>query len=138
MVSDVMAKSDEDGNNPGSARREVDRDRGGQTTSEELDSAFDLLRVARRRYLLYYLTTLSDETTTVEDAVEAVIGLVDDEEDGELPPRQSVRLSLTHSHLPRLDAHDVVDYDARRGEVRVGTGEPLTELLERARRLELE
>lgn len=134
-----MARSDDDGTETRDIGESVDEAGHEDGVAAELDAAFDLLSAARRRHLLYFLSTRTDETATVEEAVEAVLAFADaSDEDGELPARQSVRLSLIHSHIPRLDANDVVEYDARHGEIRVGTDEPLAELLERARRLELE
>ena len=106
--------------------------------TEELDTAFDCLRSARRRYLLYHLADNDDPVVTFEEAVAAIREYEGaDTGSDEVPPRQSVRTDLLHSHLPRLADAGVLDYDLRTGEIRFeGTG-PVEEWLERARRFEL-
>lgn len=108
--------------------------RGGEV-ADQLDTAFDVLRAARRRYLLYYLTEATDGTTTIEDVVEAVRTYESTIRDSErLPARQSIRLELVHNHLPRLSAAGFVTYDTRRGTVRLRSPPACLDL---ARSLEL-
>lgn len=109
-----------------------------RSASEQLDTACDLLRVDRRRFLLYHLTEQGTDETTVEAAVGAVRAIdLDQAEEGSRPPRQVIRVELTNNHLPRLAAANVVDYDHRNGTVRYTGNDYLETLLERARRLEL-
>ena len=106
--------------------------------TDRLDAAFDCLQPAHCRYLLYSLSDSEEAVVPVEAAVEAVrrYAAAGTETD-ELPPRQPIRLSVVHGHLPRLQSLDVLDYDPRRGTVRFHGSDPLDEWLERARRLEL-
>lgn len=109
-----------------------------EEVTDELDTVFDVLRSARRRYLLYYLYDTEDAVLSLEELVEAVRQYeAADTETDELPPRQSVRTSLVHAHLPLLAAKGVLDNDSRRGAVRFYGYAPLGEWLERARHLEL-
>lgn len=106
--------------------------------TEELDAVFGCLRAARRRYLLYYLSTSDDSVVAVEEAVAAVREYeAADNGSGELPPRQSVRTDLLHAHLPRLADVGVLDYDLRTGEIQFEGAGPTREWLERARQFEL-
>lgn len=133
-----MVGTNGDGRKPDGLRRNGANDRRDSQATAELDTAFDLLQVSNRRYLLYYLSSLPDETTTLEDAVEAVRSfVVAGDEVERLPPRQSIRLELVHSHLPRLEGKGVIDYDPRRGEIRFVTRHPLVGFLDQARTLEL-
>ena len=82
---------------------------------------YRLLAAPRRRYLLWHLSRR--ESTTVEEAAARIAaweaGVSADEVAQELYDR--VRLSLVHSHLPRLADHAVVDYDRASGEVELQT-----------------
>lgn len=110
-----------------------------EEVTDELDTVFDVLRSARRRYILYYLYDTQDAVLSLEELVEAVRQYeAADTETDELPPRQSVRTSLVHAHLPLLAAKGVLDHDSRRGTVRFYGYAPLGEWLERARHPELD
>lgn len=133
-----MVGTNGDGRKRNGVRRIGANDRRDSQATAELDTAFDLLQASNRRYLLYYLSNLPDETTTLEDAVEAVRSfVVAGDEVEQLPPRQSIRLELVHSHLPQLEGKGVIDYDPRRGEIRLVTRHPLVGFLDQARTLEL-
>lgn len=107
--------------------------------ASRIDTVFDVLRVARRRYLLYVLYETENVVLSVEEIVEAVRRYeATDTETGELPPSQPVRTSLVHAHLPRLASVGILDFDIRRGNVRFYGYPPLEEWLERTRYLELD
>lgn len=87
------------------------------SSSLDLDTTFGLLSSSRRRYLLYHF--LESEYGTVEKLAQWIAAWEQDvspravsDED-----RRDVAISLVHDHLPRLADHDVVDYDARNGDV---------------------
>jgi hypothetical protein len=108
-------------------------------STEQLDSVFNLLQAARRRYLLYYLYNEDEPVLSLETVVEAVQEYEAAENgDDEPPSRQEVRTSLVHTHLPKLADVGVLDYDPRRGTVRFEGYPPLEEWLSWARRLELD
>lgn len=107
--------------------------------SDNLNTVYDLLGTARRRFLLYHLT----DSNTVEETVGAAITgvraytLVQREEES-LPSRHSVHLELAHNHLPRLEAANVTDYDHQTGVIRYKGNDLLDACLEQARQLELD
>lgn len=71
----------------------------------DVDAALDLLSDRRRRYAVYYLARETDGVARFEEIVDFLVA--------ELDPsaRERVAVSLCHRHLPRLDAHGVVEYD---------------------------
>jgi hypothetical protein len=92
----------------------------GQTGFEDLSKSdiFDVLRNERRRYLLHYLQShdapveLGELATQIaaweyDTAVEAVTS----------DQRKCVYTTLQQSHLPKMDAAEIVDYDANRGTI---------------------
>lgn len=93
-----------------------------ETKSIDLDATFSLLADSRRRYLLYHL--LESEYVTVEKLSLRIAAW-----EQEIPSRAvseddrvDVAISLIHNHLPRLAERNVVDYDARSGDVVLADG----------------
>jgi len=93
------------------------------TTSErhytiEKDDAFHLLQNARRRAVLRYLLE-HDETERfrMRDVTEEVAAWEHDTTVTQLTSkeRQRVYIALYQSHLPKLDAQDVIRYNQDRG-----------------------
>jgi hypothetical protein len=80
----------------------------GNETVEDVSEAFNLLRNARRRGVLYTLER--NERTSVE-ALASRIAEWQSEESERAPDAGSVETSLVHSHLPKLDAAGVIEYD---------------------------
>ena len=84
------------------------------------DDMFHLLQNSRRRAVLRYIAEREDpEQFVMRDVAEAVAAweynttvqkLTSDQ-------RQRVYIALYQSHLPKLDEHDVIDYDQNRGVV---------------------
>jgi predicted transcriptional regulator len=77
-----------------------------------LDTAFDLLADARRRYLLYYLR--EHETAPVEELADAVAGWRGPAGgEGDIAPaeHERARTALVHVHLPKLADAGVVTFD---------------------------
>ncbi|WP_254530368.1 DUF7344 domain-containing protein [Natrinema gelatinilyticum] len=100
----------------------------------DLDARYELLSESRRRYVLYYLfdndhasiDRLASQVAAWEQNVS--IESVSDEQ------RKSIVVGLLHNHLPRLEEHDVVTFDQRRGDVHRGRRfEALTSTVKRAR-----
>ncbi|WP_224332585.1 DUF7344 domain-containing protein [Haloprofundus halobius] len=103
----------------------------------DLDTIFDLLRVARVRYALYYLYGMNGDVTRTEDVVEAVREYeAAGTETDEPPTREQVSVDVHHSKLPRLDEAGLVDYDVRQNEIRFYRSASLEEWLEHARHME--
>ncbi|OVE85394.1 DUF7344 domain-containing protein [Natronolimnobius baerhuensis] len=70
-----------------------------------------------RRRLVCHLE--HGETVSVAEAVRR-LGTRDQqsaEDDAAEPTRQQLRLALVHNHLPRLDDHDVLEYDPNTNEI---------------------
>lgn len=104
--------------------------------TDRLDAVFDVLRDSRRRYLLYHLTDADDGVFSLEELVQAVREYEADGDDR--PPRQAVRTSLVHDHLPRLGDLDVLEHDPRHGTVRFHGAGLLDGWLDRTRQVELD
>lgn len=78
-------------------------------------TAFELLSHSTRIGLIECLADY-DETLALADAAEEVAGAVEDKPVQEIEA-ESVKqfyMALYHSHIPRLEAHDVVQYDQER------------------------
>ncbi|USZ68951.1 hypothetical protein NGM10_04240 [Halorussus salilacus] len=98
---------------------------------ERIGDSCDLLASAHRRCALYALR--EDGPATVDELAEVIVaaGIADD--------RDRAVASLAHTHLPKLDEYDVVNYDREGGVVALDDGvERLRPLLEATARLETE
>lgn len=91
----------------------------------------------RRRYVLYLL--LENERANLEElslqiaAWERNVSVSSVDEDD----RKAVVVALVHNHLPRLADADIVEYDARSGDVVRGTEfEDVRSVVERVRELD--
>ncbi len=86
--------------------------------ADAVDTAMDLLADRRRRATLRYLAETGGEATLTELAVEiaaqeagAEPNAISDHGDVSSRERRAVRISLHHTHVPKLTTADVVDYD---------------------------
>jgi len=76
-----------------------------------------VLGKSRRRFALYYL--LSNEYTDIDTLSVQIAAW----EQGETvtsvdeAARRQVKIALHHNHLPRLETHDVIEFDVRSGDV---------------------
>lgn len=98
--------------------------------SVEYDRLFEALADRHRRLLLYRLAEA--EVATVDELVDALSDRVAAD-----PAR--LEISLTHTHLPKMDEAAIVDYDRRSSTVRYrGSGTRLLEdVLERTAAVDL-
>lgn len=84
---------------------------------EPLDpaTAFELLSHSTRIGLLECLADY-DETLALADAAEEIACAVEDKpvQDIEAESVKQIYMALYHSHIPRLEAHNVVQYDQDR------------------------
>jgi hypothetical protein len=80
---------------------------------------FELLSSKRRRYALHYLMNRNGATIDLNELTETIAAWETDEGAGvvDYDSRKSVRNSLHQYHLPKLDDQNLIEYDARRGEV---------------------
>mgnify|MGYP006280568449 FL=1 len=88
----------------------------------DLDTTFHLLQTERRRLALRYLferERAGDAVVPMGDVADQVAAWEHDTtvERLESAQRQRVYVGLYQTHLPKLDQHDVVDYDQSRGQV---------------------
>lgn len=102
---------------------------------EALDpaTAFQLLSHSIRLGLLECLNDY-DETLALADAAEEIACAVEDKpiQDIEAEFVKRIYMSLYHSHIPRLEGHDIVRYDQERDLVALtDRGHQLTEYLDR-------
>lgn len=111
---------------------------GYSTVTGDLDTVFELLSAARRRYLLYYLCTMKGSVTEFEAAVNAVYEYEAAGADADGPTRENVRIGLHHVHLPHLANAGVIDYDRRHGTIRFSGDPTLEKWVERAQYEELD
>lgn len=76
------------------------------------ETTFELLSHSKRLGLLECLKAY-DETLALADAAEEIASAVEDKPvqdiDAEFVKR--IYMALYHSHIPRLEAHDIVHYD---------------------------
>lgn len=86
--------------------------------ADGVDTAMDLLADKRRRAALQYLAETGGDATLTELAVEiaaqeagAEPNAISDHGDVSSRDRRSVRISLHHTHVPKLTSAGVVDYD---------------------------
>jgi len=82
------------------------------------DTIFDTLSNRRRRYALHYLKRVGEEVT-IRDLSEQLTAWELDIDRVDVRPKQRKRLytALHQTHLPKMDALGVVDYDRNRGTV---------------------
>lgn len=90
-----------------------------QQSSEMVDAVFGTVSNDRRRYALYFLT--DRHATDVETLATVVAGWTGTRADptAVVTPddRENVRMSLHHTHLPRLEREGFVSYDRETGAV---------------------
>jgi len=79
----------------------------------ERDRIYEALAHERRRYLCYLLCDRSE--LQVDDAVSAIADWESDDGAAAEPHRERVRISLLHSHIPKLRSKNVVDFDPHSG-----------------------
>ena len=104
---------------------------GGGAEAGSIDAYFGAFGDPYRRSLCRYLMRTDGDVVTHEEFVDHV--LEDDPETAsEERDRRTVELELRHTHLPKLDAIGVVEYDPRGETVRVDR-ETLVDRLERVR-----
>jgi hypothetical protein len=102
------------------------------------DQTLDLISVPRRRTLLYHLKDLGVGAVPIDDIVDAVVT-----RERSIPARDapesvdSVRVSLVHTHIPKLADLGIVEYDLGASTVRYHGNPALESFLRYAETLEL-
>jgi hypothetical protein len=80
----------------------------GNETLEDVNEAFDLLRNARRRGVLYVLKRNGRMSV---HTIARRIAEWQSEGNSSAPDTESIETSLVHAHLPKLDDAGVIEYD---------------------------
>jgi len=96
------------------------------TVTPSLDTVFDLLSDRRRRYALYHLVGEGPGTVDYTALAERIASWEVADGDPSESRVETVAADLYHSHLPKLDAENVVEFDPRSGDVRF-RGQPTVE-----------
>lgn len=91
----------------------------GDSRADAVDTAMDLLANRRRRAILDSLEESGGSATLTELAVEIAVqeagsepNVISDHGDVSARDRRAVRISLHHTHIPKLAAAEAVDYDS--------------------------
>lgn len=167
-MSDETPSQDRTESNPGRDANEPVYSSRDPAVTTDLCTVFDLLRMPRRRYLLYHLIDLDESGTTYDAAISAVqrfeaagfegnaveatrVDVADDDGplvadadepeatlDGGTPSREAVRLDLCHVQLPRLESAGILEYDRRDEYIRFYGHSALEPWLTDARRAEFD
>ena len=104
-----------------------------QTAAVDLDALFEVLADGHRRRLLGYFEDTDDDVAAFSDLVEHVadesVGVSNDD-------HERVAVNLHHSHLPKLEDANLVEYDPRSETVRYRGGPVVSSWVEMARAYE--
>lgn len=85
------------------------------------EEIFDVLSNERRRHALHYLKRHEDRRVDLGSLVDYIAARENDTDPGAVDYKQRKRVysALRQTHLPKLDECDLIEYDERRGEVRL-------------------
>ena len=90
----------------------------GDSPSDDVNTMMKLLADRRRRIVLQYLEAADGSATLTELAVEIATqeateapNAISDHGDVSARDRRAVRISLHHTHIPKLAAADAIDYE---------------------------
>ena len=86
----------------------------GTKNVRDVSAAFDLLRNARRRGVLY--TVNRNGRTSVSELARRIAAWQSDDHDESADP-MAVETSLVHAHLPKLSEANAIEYDREEGVV---------------------
>jgi len=94
-----------------------------------LDEVLSAVANEQRRAIIDSLNSASEKTLDYDTLVDRVADTVRDEERVSDEHRQRVRIALRHTHLPKLEEIQVIDYDAETGHVQFVGDEMVQEVL---------
>jgi hypothetical protein len=85
----------------------------------EKEQIFETLSNERRRYVLAYLQQYDDGSVDLGELVSQVAAMENglSVEKISSDQRKSVYVGLRQTHLPKMDAYNLIEYDADRGEI---------------------
>lgn len=90
-----------------------------QSGTLERETIYSLLADGVREYVLRRLSKTG--RTTVSEIADRITTTTDDQVVAVERVRTEITIQLVHNHLPRLDQHDVVDYDDSSGVITTGS-----------------
>lgn len=95
---------------------------------DQQDELFDVLSHHRRRFTLQYLQTAESPPVSV-DVLTTTLGSWEDQRTGPAQVHTSadtadIKLSLVHTHLPKMADADVITYDPTRQTVMLAANAP--------------
>lgn len=99
-------------------------------------SVLRLLAPERRRAVVHTLMEAPNATHSVEDVVDAIRETYELSDDAGSPAY--LRSSLHHTHLPKLDDADVVEYDPHDGTIRYQGDQVIEKWVEQIDRIDEE
>jgi hypothetical protein len=99
-------------------------------TNHSLDACLQLVADRHRRRVIHYLRHGTNGNTTFDDLVDQVHSRASDSKNGPLQDRETLAIQLHHTHLPKLAAHGVVDFEHRSGAVRYHPDEQVETVLD--------
>jgi hypothetical protein len=123
MTSESLGKSKSKGQVSATAESEAAQEEPTDTTEENSsvpsqEEIFEVLSNRRRRYVLAYLKTESNQTEVSTLATQVSAAENDVPVDQlEASQRKSTYVGLRQTHLPKMEEYNIIEYDSRRGEV---------------------
>ena len=98
-------------------------------TPQEKDRVVTVLAHRYRRWTLEFLRD-GESVSTAEDVAIQLHEWEQERTNLDSQP-EDIELAVRHAHLPKLDDTEAIDFDARSGQVRYRTCEPVEDCLER-------
>lgn len=116
----AAAETDGSGARSPDASESVTAEADGSTTLSP-DDVFEILSNHRRRMVLYYLRHHGN-SSTVNELADEIAAMENELSVDEITSQQRKRVyvSLYQTHLPKMDDHDVLEYDQDEGAVSLG------------------
>lgn len=105
-------------------------DRSSGMTSAELSTCLELVAHERRRRLIQQLRQDTSGKMTIDELATELQEADSISDHGQPPGRKQVTVELHHNHLPKLAAHDVVEYDSETGTIQYQPSERIEAILD--------
>lgn len=99
-----------------------------------LQEACNILADADRQHIIYELVE-NDGLSTISDLSQQIASCSETSEENDTALKRA-KISLVHNHLPRLEDHGVIEYDARNGDVVLTNADRVEALLNATEELE--
>jgi len=99
-------------------------------TDIDLDTCLRLVSDRQRRCVLQHVRDRRTETVAVDELVSVVERATADDTPLTAREKERISIQLSHTHLPKFAAHDVIDYDRGDGTVRYQPDERIESLLD--------